>query len=320
MTEIEELKQQLQKQEKLASLGMLSAGIAHEIQNPLNFVINFSKMSDRLLGDLEDIITPLGGTGGAASLLPESDREDLTDIVDSLKENMEQIKENGERAVSIIQSILLISRGKENERMPADVCNIVKEYVRLSYHAMRANHQGFNVTLHEQYQEGMPPVMVIPQDLSRAVLNVMNNACYAVWQKSQKASPDPSKGEEKVPPSPDPSKGEEYVPEISISVALKPETSNLKPETSNLKPQTSNLKPEETSLVISITDNGEGMTEEVKQRLFENFFTTKPIGQGTGLGMSITRDIIENKHGGKVDFTSTLGVGTTFTFTIPVGK
>lgn len=272
MTEIDQLKQQLQKQEKLASLGMLSAGIAHEIQNPLNFVINFSKMSDRLLGDLTAIVED------NASLLPEADREDLTDIVDSLKENMEQIKENGERAVSIIQSILLISRGKENERMPADVCHIVKEYVRLSYHAMRANHQGFNVTLHEQYQEGMPPVTVIPQDLSRAVLNVTNNACYAVWQKSQTAA-------------------DGYTPEISISVAM-----------------------EGDHLIISIADNGEGMTDEVKQRLFENFFTTKPVGQGTGLGMSITRDIIENKHGGKVTFTSTLGEGTTFTFTIPIVK
>lgn len=280
MTEIDQLKQQLQKQEKLASLGMLSAGIAHEIQNPLNFVINFSKMSDRLLGDLTAIVED------NASLLPEADREDLTDIVDSLKENMEQIKENGERAVSIIQSILLISRGKENERMPADVCHIVKEYVRLSYHAMRANHQGFNVTLHEQYQEGMPPVMVIPQDLSRAVLNVMNNACYAVWQKSQTAE-------------------DGYTPEISISVSINPE------------PLTLNHEP---SLVISFADNGEGMTDEVKQRLFENFFTTKPVGQGTGLGMSITRDIIENKHGGKVTFTSTLGEGTTFTFTIPIVK
>jgi len=251
---------------------MLSAGIAHEIQNPLNFVINFSKMSDRLLSDLTAIVED------HANLLPEADREDLTDIMYSLKENMEQIKENGERAVSIIQSILLISRGKENERMPADVCHIVREYVRLSYHAMRANHQGFNVTLHEQYQESMPPVTIIPQDLSRAVLNVMNNACYAVWQKSQAAT-------------------DGYTPEISISVTI-----------------------EGDNLVISIADNGEGMTDEVKQRLFENFFTTKPIGQGTGLGMSITRDIIENKHGGKVTFSSSLGVGTTFTFTIPVMK
>ena len=272
MTEIDQLKQQLQNQEKLASLGMLSAGIAHEIQNPLNFVINFSKMSKKLLDDLTDVVED------NAEKLPEADREDLSDIVADLKENMEQIAENGERAVSIIQGILLVSRGKENEFVPSDVCHIVREYVRLSYHAMRANHQGFNVTIHEEYQEGLPLMMVIPQDLSRAVLNVMNNACYAVWNKSQNTADD-------------------YTPEISISVSSSEDT-----------------------LLVTIADNGEGMTDEVKQRLFENFFTTKPIGQGTGLGMSITRDIIENKHGGKLSFTSTEGRGTTFTFTIPVKK
>ncbi len=276
VTEIEQLKQQLQKQEKLASLGMLSAGIAHEIQNPLNFVINFSKMSNKLLDDLTDIVED------NADRLPEADREDLSDIVADLKENMTQIMESGERAVSIIQGILLVSRGKENEFVPSDVCHIVSEYVRLSYHAMRANHQGFNVTIHEQYQEGLPLMMVIPQDLSRAVLNVMNNACYAVWNKAQTA-------------------GDDYQPTIEVTVSSMP------------------LDPC-PSLLISIADNGEGMTDEVKQRLFENFFTTKPIGQGTGLGMSITRDIIENKHGGKVSFTSTEGQGTTFTFTIPIKK
>ena len=276
VTEIEQLKQQLQKQEKLASLGMLSAGIAHEIQNPLNFVINFSKMSNKLLDDLTDIVED------NAERLPEADREDLRDIVADLKENMTQIMESGERAVSIIQGILLVSRGKENEFVPSDVCHIVSEYVRLSYHAMRANHQGFNVTIHEQYQEGLPLMMVIPQDLSRAVLNVMNNACYAVWNKAQTA-------------------GDDYQPTIEVTVSSMP------------------LDPC-PSLLISIADNGEGMTDEVKQHLFENFFTTKPIGQGTGLGMSITRDIIENKHGGKVSFTSTEGQGTTFTFTIPIKK
>ena len=276
VTEIEQLKQQLQKQEKLASLGMLSAGIAHEIQNPLNFVINFSKMSNKLLDDLTDIVED------NAERLPEADREDLSDIVADLKENMTQIMESGERAVSIIQGILLVSRGKENEFVPSDVCHIVSEYVRLSYHAMRANHQGFNVTIHEQYQEGLPMIMAIPQDLSRAVLNVMNNACYAVWNKAQTA-------------------GDDYQPTIEVTVSSMP------------------LDPC-PSLLISIADNGEGMTDEVKQHLFENFFTTKPIGQGTGLGMSITRDIIENKHGGKVSFTSTEGQGTTFTFTIPIKK
>ena len=270
MTDIEQLRQQLQKQEKLASLGMLSAGIAHEIQNPMNFVINFSKMSGRLLDDLVAVIDD------NADRLPEADREDLNDIVADLKENMAQITESGERAVSIIQGILLVSRGKDNEFVPSDVCRIVKEYVHLSYHAMRANHQGFNVGLNESYQDGMPPIMVIPQDLSRAVLNIMNNACYAVWKKSQSAAAG-------------------YAPEISISVAA-----------------------EGNTLTISIADNGIGMSDEVQQRLYENFFTTKPVGEGTGLGMGITRDIIENRHGGTITFTSAEGQGTTFTFSIPL--
>ena len=264
----EQLKQQMQKQEKLASLGLLSAGIAHEIQNPLNFVINFSKMSARLLDELTEIVE------ANKDKLPQDDADDVADIAADLKENMAQILENGERAVSIIQGILLVSRGKENEFLPSDVCHIVQEYVRLSYHAMRANHPGFNAAIREKYQEGLPPQMVIPQDLSRAVLNVMNNACYTVWRKSQTA-------------------GEAYSPEISISVTA-----------------------EDDQLLITIADNGEGMTDEVQQRLFENFFTTKPIGEGTGLGMSITRAIIE-KHKGKIAFTSTPGEGTTFTFTLP---
>ena len=195
---IEQLQEQLKKQEKLASLGLLSAGIAHEIQNPLNFVINFSKMSDKLLKDLTEIVED------NEDKLPEADREDLEDIVADLKENMAKIVEHGERAISIIQGILLVSRGKEGQFLPTDIVKLVKEYVWLSYHAMRANHKGFNISIHEQYQEGLPPIMVIPQDLSRAVLNLMNNACYAVRKKSQTA-------------------GEDYKPEVIISVEVRDE-------------------------------------------------------------------------------------------------
>jgi len=268
--QVETLKQQLKNQEKLASLGMLSAGIAHEIQNPLNFVINFSKMSGKLLNDLTEIVEDNEDN------LSEDDREDVEDIVADLKENMAKIVEHGERAISIIQGILLVSRGKENEFLPSDVARLVKEYVWLSYHAMRANYKGFNISIHENYEEGLPQIMVIPQDLSRAVLNVMNNACYAVWNKAQTAPAD-------------------YKPEVTVTVAATP-----------------------PSLTISIADNGEGMNEEVRQHIFENFFTTKPVGKGTGLGMGITRDIIENKHGGTISFESVKGQGTTFTFTIPM--
>ena len=269
---VEKLQQQLKQQEKLASLGMLSAGIAHEIQNPLNFVINFSKMSEKLMKELTEIIDD------NKDKLPEDDRMDVEDIVSDLMENMDKIIEHGERAISIIQGILLVSRGKENEFIPSDVNHLVKEYVWLSYHAMRAKDKRFNISIHEEYQENIPEVMVIPQDLSRAILNLMNNACYAVYQRSLQ-------------------EGSDYKPTITIKTAVA-----------------------DVQLCIIIADNGEGMNDEVKQRLYENFFTTKPIGHGTGLGMAITKDIIENKHGGKLSFETTLGKGTSFTMIIPIKK
>ncbi len=202
----------------------------------------------------------------------------MEDSVADLKANMSKIVEHAERAISIIQGILLVSRGKENEFLPSDVNHIVKEYVWLSYHAMRANDKSFNISIHEDYQEGMPKLMVIPQDLSRAVLNLMNNACYAVRMRAE-------------------NEGDDYSPTINVKTSLA-----------------------DGMLTITIADNGEGMSDEVKQRLYENFFTTKPIGKGTGLGMAIVRDIVEQKHGGKLTFDSTLGNGTTFTITIPEKK
>jgi len=270
--QIEKLQQQLKEQEKLAALGMLSAGIAHEIQNPLNFVINFSKMSGKLLSDLTEIVSD------NEDKLPEEDREEVDDIVADLKENLSKIVEHGERAINIIQGILLVSRGKENEYIPSDICRIVKEYVWLSYHAMRASHKGFNISIHEDYQKDMPLVMVIPQDISRAVLNLMNNACYTVLEKAQRM-------------------GSDYSPTIGIKVAC-----------------------HDGQVCINIKDNGMGMTAEVAERLYDNFFTTKPVGQGTGLGMAITRDIIENKHQGQLTFDTKEGEGTCFNMTFPIKR
>ena len=268
--QVEHLKQRLKQQEKLASLGMLSAGIAHEIQNPLNFVINFSKLSSKLLADLTEIVEDNEDN------ISEEDREEIDDIVADLKENMAKIVEHGERAIDIIHGILLVSRGKDGEFIPTDICRVVKEYVWLSYHAMRANHKDFNVAIHEDYQAGMPMVMVIPQDLSRAVLNLMNNACYATWKKAQSATG-------------------EYKAEIDIKVTAT-----------------------DDEVIISVTDNGVGMSDEVKAKLFDNFFTTKPVGQGTGLGMGIIRDIVETRHHGKLLFESEENKYATFTIHLPL--
>ena len=188
--EIEQLRMQVKRLDKLSSLGMLSAGIAHEIQNPLNFVINFSKLSAKLVDDLEEIL------GEEREQLPvdlrerfAASREEMDEVLTDLRGNLRKIEEHGERATSVIRGILLYSRGKEDEFIPTDVARLVKEYVWLAYHSMRANYKGFNIAIRERYEEGIPPQRVIPQDLSRAVLNVMNNACYAVYSKARVAPP-----------------------------------------------------------------------------------------------------------------------------------
>lgn len=187
--EIERLRMQVSSLEKLSSLGMLSAGIAHEIQNPLNFVINFSKLSAKLVDDLRDVVAE-----EQELLTPEAKQriaelnEELDEIVGDLHANLQKIEEHGNRAISIIRGILLYSRGKEDEFIPTDLAKLVKEYVWLSYHSMRANYKGFNLTIHEAYTTGLPLQRVVPQDFSRAVLNLMNNACYAVYNKSKRAA------------------------------------------------------------------------------------------------------------------------------------
>ena len=237
MKELERLRKQISQQEKMASLGLLSAGIAHEIQNPLNFVINFSKLSCKLLQDMEDVLDEL------ESKLPADADEEIREIMDDLKSNMCKIEENGNRASSIVRGILLYSRGKDDEYIPTDLCQLTKEYVWLSYHAVRANNKSFNVTIIEKYDNTLPPVKVIPQDFSRAVLNLMNNACYAVFSKSKGVVENP------------------YSPTIKVR-----------------------LIKDGDRVRLVIEDNGLGITKEVKEKLYTPFFTTKPVGEGTGLG------------------------------------
>lgn len=194
--QIEQLRTQIQKSEKLSSLGALSAGIVHEIQNPLNFVINFSQMANDMVDDLTDILDEKGLD------LEDEANEELADVLSTLRSYLSKIAEHGHRATDIIQGILMYSRGKADEFLPTNIQKFLKKYVWLSFHAMRANLADFNVTIHEEYDPAIPEVMVIPQDLSRAVINVMNNACYAVW-KRQKAS------------------GDDYSPVITIKAILK---------------------------------------------------------------------------------------------------
>ncbi len=267
--QLKEMQEKFLKQEKMASLGLLTAGIAHEVQNPLNFVINFSKLSQGMIKELSEIVEE------CTNKLNKDDADDIQEIANSLHSNLDKIQEHGNRAISIIQGILLQSRGKEGTFLPTNIPTLVHEYVWLSYHAMRANDKSFNITIHEEYQENMPLLMVIPQDLSRVVLNIMNNACHTVHERANKND-------------------EKYTPTVQIKVEY-----------------------HDNNLYIIIADNGMGMNNETKKRLFENFFTTKPAGQGTGLGMGIVRNIIEREHKGQILFETTLGEGTTFTFIIP---
>ena len=193
---IEELQGQLQQSDKLASLGVLSAGIAHEIQNPLNFVINFSQMSNDMVDDLEDLFDERGID------LDSEENAEIADTLHTLRSYLAKIAEHGHRATDIIQGILLYSRGKADQFMPTDLPSLLKKYVWLSFHAMRANLTDFNVTIHEVYDPQITTVDLIPQDFSRAIINLMNNACYAVWKKQQNN-----------PPS-------DYVPTVTVQTAL----------------------------------------------------------------------------------------------------
>ncbi|RHJ93075.1 sensor histidine kinase [Parabacteroides bouchesdurhonensis] len=275
--EIERLRLQIKNLEKLSSLGMLSAGIAHEIQNPLNFVINFSKLSGKLVDDLEDVLEE-----EKEVLSPEtwekltSIHEEFTEILNDLHDNLQKIEEHGNRATSIIRGILLYSRGKEDEYIPTNIQQLVKEYVWLAYHSMRANYKGFNITIREFYDDSIPVMNLIPQDFSRAVLNIMNNACYAVYSKSKMSSLD-------------------YQPTIVVD-----------------------LKRVGDEVRLSIEDNGTGVPENIRNEVFDAFFTTKPAGEGTGLGLSITKSIIEEKHHGKVFLETQEGEFSRFIFLIPL--
>jgi two-component system NtrC family sensor kinase len=273
---IEELKStqsQLIQSEKMASLGELTAGIAHEIQNPLNFVNNFSEVSVELCQELEDEIDKTG--------IEENDKDYIKGIISDLSQNQQKITHHGKRADSIVKGMLQHSRASSGEREPMEVNALADEYMRLAYHGLRAKDKEFNAALVTDFDPTIGTVNVLPQDLGRVFLNLFTNAFYAVAEKKRKLTEDGQLGD--------------YKPEVKIST-----------------------KKFDNKLYIRVSDNGTGMPEHVKAKIFQPFFTTKPTGQGTGLGLSMSYDIITNGHGGALEVDTIDGEKTEFRITIPI--
>ena len=269
---------QLIQKEKLASLGELTAGIAHEIQNPLNFVNNFSELSVELAQELKDEIKK-----------PEKDWELIEDLAEDLTQNQAKINHHGKRASSIVSGMLEHSRTSTGERAMTDINKLADEYLRLSYHGMRAkNANGSTTQFNADYEliadENLPLINVVPQDIGRVLLNLINNAFYAVSQRNNV--------------------------ETGHALSL---TTKYQPIVKIFTQQHDN------QIVIKVKDNGTGMSKEVQEKIFQPFFTTKPTGEGTGLGLSLSYDIITKGHGGTIEVESKEGEGTTFVVKLPVG-
>jgi two-component system, NtrC family, sensor kinase len=251
---------QLVQKEKMASLGELTAGIAHEIQNPLNFVNNFTEVSTELIEELREEHEK--GT--------EADRQLEIELIGDLAQNLAKIGVHGKRAASIVRGMLEHSRSSTGECQPTDLNALADEYLRLSYHGIRAKHSEFNAKLVTNFDTSLPPVSVVAQDIGRVLLNLFNNAFYAVQQRTRTAEPS-------------------YVPTVTVST-----------------------KQADGKAVITVADNGTGIPAQVRDKIFQPFFTTKPTGQGTGLGLSLSYDIITKGHGGTLQVRSQEGEGAAF--------
>ena len=259
-TALEDLRRaqdQIVTQQKLASLGELTAGVAHEIRNPLNFVKNFSESSAELLAELQEVLEETGDS------LPEDQRGLIREISDDLNDNMDRIRNHGDRANRIVHDMLMMSRGA-GEFQLTDVNRLVDEHSRLAYHSARATDNEFQLDLQNDLDPNLGEMEVIPQDLGRVFLNMVSNACYATNERRQKAI----------------ERSESYFPTLKLTT-----------------------RRYEDRVEISIRDNGCGMPEEVIEKIFNPFFTTKPTDQGTGLGLAISNDIVR-EHGGIIHVTS----------------
>jgi signal transduction histidine kinase len=254
---------QLILSEKMASLGQMTAGIAHEIKNPLNFVNNFSSLSVDLLSELEE----------------SADEEDRKEIVESLKGNLNKIAHHGKRADSIVATMLQHSRGTAGTKVPTDINQLCSEYTDLAFHGMRATSRDFNCAIVKDFGENIPLVQAIPQELSRVILNLLNNGFYAAAERERKEKEMGNAS---------------YKPEIRVTTIH-----------------------QKNQVIIKIRDNGGGIPKSIKDKIFEPFFTTKPTGQGTGLGLSLSYDIMTKEHQGMMSVESEENGFTEFMLQLP---
>ncbi len=262
ISELSATQAQLIQSEKMASLGELTAGIAHEIQNPLNFVNNFSEVNTELIDEMQAELAGGNNPGAIA-------------ISDDIRKNLEKINHHGKRADSIVKNMLLHSRRNTGGREPTDINALADEYIRLSYHGLRVKDKTFNAAIHTRLDETLGRIAVVPQDLGRVLLNLYNNAFYAVQQKAKTAGPG-------------------YQPAVTLTT-----------------------RKEGGKVLISVADNGDGIPESVKEKIFQPFFTTKPAGEGTGLGLSMSYDIVR-AHGGEMIVHSLPGQGSEFIIQLPL--
>jgi len=262
LNELKTTQAQLVQSEKMASLGELTAGIAHEIQNPLNFVNNFSEVSAELLDEMEEE-------------LAKGDTEEAKAIAADIKKNLEKIMHHGKRADGIVKGMLQHSRASSNVKEPTDINKLADEYLRLAYHGLRAKDKSFNADLVTHFAEGLPMANLVPQDIGRVLLNLFNNSFYATQKKQETAGPD-------------------YKPTVEVSTKVKGKT-----------------------VEIIVKDNGTGIPDEIRDKILQPFFTTKPTGQGTGLGLSLSYDIVVKAHEGKIDVKSKEGEGSEFIIILP---
>ena len=262
LAELKSTQAQLIQSEKMASLGELTAGIAHEIQNPLNFVNNFSEVNVELSEEIMEA-------------LEKGDMEEAKILAADIKINQEKIREHGMRADGIVKSMLQHSRSSVGEKEPLDLNSLADEYLRLSYHGIRARDKDFNADFELLTDPGLPKVKAIPQDMGRVLLNLINNAFYAVRERKKKQP--------------------QYQPKVIVKT-----------------------QGENGTVKVIISDNGLGIPESFKEKIFQPFFTTKPTGEGTGLGLSLSYDIITKGHGGTITFNTREGEGTDFIIEIPV--